>query len=57
MKTARNQKRTDHSGSTFDSFLKQEGIEEEVEAVAIGRVLVWQRKQEHRKLGAKTKSA
>ena len=32
----------DHSGSTFDSFLEQEGIREEVEAVAIKRVLAWQ---------------
>src|SRR5256886_11089632 len=31
-----------HSGSTFDSFLKEEGIREEVEAVAIKRVLAWQ---------------
>jgi antitoxin HicB len=34
--------KTDHSGSTFDRFLEQEGIREEVEAVAIKRVLVWQ---------------
>ena len=32
----------DHSGATFDSFLEQEGIREEVEAVAIKRVLAWQ---------------
>jgi antitoxin HicB len=38
----KNRKRTDHSGSTFDSFLEQEGIREEVEAVAIKRVLAWQ---------------
>jgi hypothetical protein len=35
----------DHSGSTFDSFLEQEGIREEVEAVAIKRVLAWQLEQ------------
>ena len=35
----------DHSGSTFDSFLKEEGIREEVEAVAIKRVLAWQLEQ------------
>ena len=35
-------KRVDHSGSTFDSFLEQEGIREEVEAVAVKRVLAWQ---------------
>jgi len=32
----------DHSGSTFDSFLEQEGIREEAEAVAVKRILVWQ---------------
>lgn len=34
-----------HSGSTFDSFLEDEGIREEVEAVAIKRVLAWQLEQ------------
>ncbi|MGH9814778.1 MAG: hypothetical protein ACRD5F_00960 [Candidatus Acidiferrales bacterium] len=34
-----------HSGSTFDSFLEEEGIREEVEAVAIKRVLAWQLEQ------------
>src|SRR5580692_12692774 len=42
MNAKKNRKRTDHSGSTFDSFLEQEGIREEVEAVAIKRVLAWQ---------------
>src|ERR1700680_4126516 len=42
MKARKTQKRTDHSGSTFDSFLEEEGIREEVEAVAIKRVLAWQ---------------
>jgi len=37
-----NRKKTDHSGSTFDSFLDEEEIREEVEAVAIKRVLAWQ---------------
>jgi DNA-binding Xre family transcriptional regulator len=32
----------DHSGSSFDSFLEEEGILEEVEAVAIKRVIAWQ---------------
>jgi K+-transporting ATPase c subunit len=32
----------DHSGSTFDSFLEEEGIREQIEAVAIKRVLAWQ---------------
>jgi len=35
----------DHSGSTFDSFLREEGIREEVESVAIKRVLAWQLEQ------------
>ena len=34
--------RMDHSGSSFESFLEGEGIREEVEAVAIKRVLAWQ---------------
>jgi antitoxin HicB len=42
-------KKTDHSGSTFDSFLEAEGIREEVEAVAIKRVLAWQLEQAMRK--------
>src|SRR5580693_5682943 len=35
-------KKVDRSGSTFDSFLEEEGVREEVEAVAIKRVLAWQ---------------
>jgi antitoxin HicB len=35
----------DHTGSSFDSFLEEEGIREEVEAVAIKRVLAWQLKK------------
>ncbi|MGH7000897.1 MAG: Fis family transcriptional regulator [Stellaceae bacterium] len=31
-----------HSGSFLDSFLAEEGILEEVEAVAIKRVIAWQ---------------
>jgi len=42
MKRKRNHKVTDHDGSTFDSFLEEEGNREEVEAVAIKRVLAWQ---------------
>ena len=38
-------KTTDHSGSTFDSFLEEEEIREEVETVAIERVVSWQVKQ------------
>jgi antitoxin HicB len=32
-------------GSSFDDFLKEEGIHEEVEASAIKRVLSWQLQQ------------
>jgi DNA-binding phage protein len=49
MKLRKNGKKTDHSGSTFDSFLEREGIREEVEAVAIKRVLAWQLAQAMRK--------
>jgi hypothetical protein len=45
MRKAKRRKRTDHSGSTFDSLLEEEGIREEVEAVAIKRVLAWQLEQ------------
>ena len=45
MKARKNHKVTDHSGSTFDSFLEEEGIREEIEAVAIKRVLAWQLSQ------------
>jgi hypothetical protein len=45
MKLKKRRKLTNHSGSTFDSFLEEEGIREEVEAVAIKRVLAWQLSQ------------
>jgi antitoxin HicB len=45
MNVRKSHKVTDHSGSTFDSFLEREGIREEVEAVAIKRVLAWQLSQ------------
>jgi antitoxin HicB len=45
MKVRKIHKVKDHSGSTFDSFLEQEGIRDEVEAVAIKRVLAWQLEQ------------
>ncbi len=32
----------DHSGSSFDSFLDEQGLRNEVEAVAVKRVLAWQ---------------
>ena len=35
-----------HSGSSFDEFLEEEGIREEVESAAIKRVLAWQFEQE-----------
>ena len=35
-------KHFDHSGSSFESFLEEEGILDEVDAVAIKRVLAWQ---------------
>ncbi len=35
-----------HSGSSFDSFLVEEGLQEEVESAAIKRVLAWQFEQE-----------
>jgi predicted XRE-type DNA-binding protein len=33
---------TQHIGSNFDDFLQEEGIFEEVNAVAVKRVLAWQ---------------
>jgi len=56
MSERKGRKKVDHSGSTFDSFLEQEGIREEVEAVAIKRVLAWQLGQAMRKQ-QKTKQA
>jgi antitoxin HicB len=56
MKVKRYKRRTEHSGSSFDSFLEEEGIREEVEAVAIKRVLAWQLEQAMREQ-QKTKRA
>ena len=56
MKVRKNRKTVDHSGSSFDSFLEQEGIREEVEVVAIKRVLAWQLEQAMQKQ-QKTKQA
>lgn len=39
-KTAR---KPNHCGSTIDSLLQEDGILEEVEAVAIKRVIAWQK--------------
>jgi antitoxin HicB len=49
-------RRIDHSGSTFDSFLEEQGIRAKVEAVAIKRVLAWQFEQAMRRQ-QKTKQA
>jgi len=38
-----------HTGSSFDSFLEEEGIFDEVEAVAAKRVIAWQLAEEMRK--------
>ena len=56
MKKAAETKVFDHSGSSFDSFLEEERIREEVGAVAIKRVLAWQLAQEM-KQQRKTKQA
>lgn len=56
MSARKYRKKMDHSGSTFDSFLKEEGIQEEVEAVAIKRVLAWRLEQAMREQ-QKTKQA
>lgn len=40
--TGRRRSKIDHSGSSFDSFLEEEGILEEVDAVALKRVIAWQ---------------
>src|SRR5882762_9930906 len=56
MKTKTEKRAFDHSGSSFESFLEAEGLREEVEAVAIKRVLAWQLLQEmrHQKKTKKT---
>jgi antitoxin HicB len=56
MKSKKRRSKDIHSGSSFDSFLEQEGIREEVEAVAIKRVLAWQLAQAMRQQ-QKTKQA
>src|SRR5437764_15320738 len=42
MKAKKKNRVIEHTGSTFDSFLEEEGIREEVEAVAVKRVISWQ---------------
>jgi len=49
MKEKRIRRRYDHNGSSFDSFLDERGIREEVEAVATKRVLAWQFEEEMKK--------
>jgi antitoxin HicB len=39
-------KRIDHIGSSFDEFLREEGMLEEAETVAIKRVIAWQLQRE-----------
>src|ERR1700691_1519107 len=56
MSVRKHRRKVDHSGSTFDNFLEEEGIREETEAVAIKRVLAWQLEQAMRKQ-QKTKQA
>ena len=43
------QRQSIHSGSSFDDFLEEEGMRNEVESVAIKRVLAWQFEQEMEK--------
>ena len=56
MKVRKNSKKVGHSGSSFDSFLEEAGIKDEVEAVAIKRVLAWQLERAM-KVQQKTKQA
>ncbi len=56
MRASKKGRKIEQDGSTFDSFLTEEGIREETEAVAIKRVLAWQLEQAMRKQ-QKTKQA
>jgi antitoxin HicB len=56
MKAKKKNASPEHTGSTFDNFLEEEGIREEVEAVAVKRVLAWQLAEAMRKK-RKTKQA
>jgi len=56
MNAKKDRRRADHSGSALDNILDEEGIREEVEAVAIKRVLAWQLEQAMRQQ-QKTKQA
>src|SRR5258708_30826481 len=55
-KTKKRNRAARHTGSTFDSFLEEEGIREEVEAVAVKSVISWQLGETMRKK-KKTKQA
>lgn len=46
----------DHSGSSFDGFLEEEGILEEVEAAAIKEVIAWQLSETMREQGVSKKA-
>ena len=54
--TGKKKKKDRHSGSNFDDFLEEEGILEEVEAVAIKRVIAWQLAEAMRKSGTTKKA-
>lgn len=56
MRTKKKSGTVRHTGSSFDSFLEEEGIREEVEAVAVKRVISWQLAEAMRKK-KKTKRA
>jgi len=56
MKSRTHEKVLDHSGSSFASFLDEEGIRDEVESIAVKRVLAWQLERAMRKR-QKTKQA
>jgi len=56
MKPRKREKTFDHSGSSFASFLDEEGIRDEMESVAVKRVLAWQFERAMRKR-QKTKQA
>jgi antitoxin HicB len=56
MKAKKKNDIVNHTASTFDSFLEEEGIREEVEAVAVKRLISWQL-EEAMKAQKKTKQA
>src|SRR5712692_7740147 len=47
MKPKRSGKVFNHSGSSFDRFLDEEGMREEVESIAVKRVLAWRQESRH----------